>query len=381
MVLFRECQKSSIKLCVVVPVKDEEHEILNTLHALYNQVDSSGNKLNKDIYEVLLLINNSKDRSYQIALNYRNTHTDFNLFIEDINLAPPVAHIGKARRLLMDEAYRRFMSNQKPDGIIVSTDGDSQVDAKWVWHILMAMSKGVDAVGGRIIPVSLPSQVRLPHLQNVAYRYYVSRLETIINPCPHDPWPRHFQCYGPSLAVTCKAYERAGRIPILPYLEDEEFRKALYRMDAKVRMCPDVKIYTSSRFKGKVDFGFSVQLKEWALNSADKVVYVETLEELLEKFELKHSLKQCWSEGMNFISIRKLSTRFQMDREWLKLEAKATAHFGEFWEKVESHISADEEWRNRFPLAPIRDVIIQLRSYIHRKDDDSNSDTNLKDIA
>ncbi len=366
--LYKEIQSSETRLCVIVPVKDEEDYLSNTLEALYFQNDADSKPISQGIYEVLLLVNNSTDKSYHIALEYQKKHPNFQLHIADINLDEEVAHIGTVRRLLMDEAYSRFMSNNKPDGIIASTDGDSEVDSGWVYNIILAIDKGIDVVGGRIISKKTSQLSRLHHLQNVTYRHYVSRLEAFINPCAHDPWPRHFQCYGPSVAVTCEAYDRAGRLPILPFLEDEEFRKALYRVDAKVRLCPNVKVYTSSRLAGRVDFGFSVQLQHWAkMNSNGMQVEVESLQELLEKFELKRLLKKAWQQPRDLQGIGKIlseiANRLQLSKTWLLLEYKNSKHFGSLWEKIEQHISDNKLWRKRYPLIPIVDAIRLLRHY------------------
>lgn len=43
----------------------------------------------------------------------------------------PIAHIDTIYRLLIDEAYYRFQLPGNPEGIIISTDGDSRVDRCW----------------------------------------------------------------------------------------------------------------------------------------------------------------------------------------------------------------------------------------------------------
>lgn len=379
--LFEEKQHSEVKLCVIVPVKDEAEELEHTLNALYYQIDPGNRPLNKQLYEVLLLTNNCTDNSYQLALAYKQKRPEFNLNVADINLDPEIAHIGTVRRLLMDEAYNRFIKNNKSDGIIASTDGDSEVDKLWVHQIILAMSKGIDVVGGRIIPKATPDLSRLHHLQNVTYRHYVSRLETLLNPSEHDPWPRHFQCYGPSLAVTCDTYDKAGRLPILPFLEDEEFRKSLYRIDAKVRMCPSVKVYTSSRLVGKVTFGFSVQLQQWAdMKSSGKNVLVENLSALIEKFELKHLLRNCWQKSKltpgtpeNLINI---AERLRINPIWLLEEFKTAMYFGVLWEKVEEQLLEGGVWEKLYPQEPIEEAIAKFRNYFY-----GNKNANFKHIA
>ena len=60
---------------------------------------------------------------------------------------------------------------------------------------------------------------------DVGYRLLRSQLESLLDPDPADPWPRHYQMFGASLALTAEIYERVGGLPVLPSLEDV----ALYR--------------------------------------------------------------------------------------------------------------------------------------------------------
>lgn len=383
--LFNETQKETVKICVIVPVKDEAETLIKTLDALYHQKDDIGKHIDKNMYEVLLLANNCTDNSYKIAKEYKEVHPGFNLHVAEIELRKEIAHIGTIRRMLMDEAYLRFMNNNKPEGIIASTDGDSEVQENWIYHIIDAIKNGNDAVGGRIISRNTPILSRWHHLQNVTYRYYVSQLETIFNPCKHDPWPRHFQCYGPSLAVTCHTYQKAGRLPAIPFLEDEEFRKTLYRMDAKVRRCPNVKVYTSSRLEGKVAFGFSIQLQRWAdMTQKGEEIKVEGLNALCEKFEAKCALKSCW-EKLQIIDkknkkLENIATKLKVDVQWLINENESAPYFGTLWEKVELRMTNEDSWVKTYPLVSIKEVIYDMRKFFYSKHKSILTNT-LKDIA
>lgn len=383
--LFKQRQKSSVKLAVILPVKDEEKGLIATLAALNNQLDGHNQPLDFGFYEILLLANNCTDKSFEIASLYRQQHSEMNLLVARVQLPPEVAHIGTVRRALMDAAYDRFQSNGKNNGIIASTDGDSEVDQYWVYNIMLAMSKNVDVVGGRIIPIATPKLSKLFHLQNVTYRYYVSQLDALLNPSLHDPWPRHFQCFGPSVAVTCDIYERAGRLPAIPFLEDEEFRKALNRIDAKIRMCPSVKVYTSSRLEGKVGFGFSVQLQRWGeMHKNGEKIYVDTLESLSEIFKGKYQLKTCWKnleskEKMGILT--EVSTRLKVDLKWLTGELPNHRYFGTLWERVEKRMATHGKWDDYYPQAPIEDVIIDMRKFFSAANILVSSGNTLQDIA
>ena len=335
----------ALKLSIILPVKDEAECIVETLTALKDQIDPEGKELDKSIYEVLVLVNNCSDNSYELCLHFQEQCPQFRLHICPITIPQDQAHIGTVRKLLMDEACSRLMSLGNGKGIIVSTDGDSQVDAQWIYHILHEMDKGVDVVSGRIIPRDIPLASKWPHLRDVNYRFLVSRLEALIDPCPADPWPRHFQCYGPSIAVTCEMYNKVGGIKAIPFLEDEEFRKALKRVDAKIRKSPKVKIYTSSRLVGRVAFGFSVQLNQWQqMQSEGLEQFVEDFDSTFLKFKNKRLLRSLWvafQEGdFEQEKIHIIANSLHLEYQWLVGQMYSKQYFEHLWEEIELQMAA-----------------------------------------
>jgi glycosyltransferase involved in cell wall biosynthesis len=98
----------SCEICVIIPVRNEEKNILATLKALKDQVDLDGKPFNKNRYEIIILANNCTDNSAAIAGNFAKTNPELNLHIVEKTLSCDRAYIGWVRKLLMDEAYRRF---------------------------------------------------------------------------------------------------------------------------------------------------------------------------------------------------------------------------------------------------------------------------------
>jgi glycosyltransferase involved in cell wall biosynthesis len=356
----------ALKLSIILPVKDEAECIVETLTALKDQIDPDGNEIDKSIYEVLVLVNNCSDSSYELCLQFKAQYPRLRLHICPITIPQEQAHIGTVRKLLMDEACSRLMSLGHKKGIIVSTDGDSQVDAKWIFYILHEMNKGVDVVSGRILPRDIPLASKWPHLRDVNYRFLVSRLEALIDPCPADPWPRHFQCYGPSIAVTCEMYNKVGGIKAIPFLEDEEFRKALKRVDAKIRKSPDVKIYTSSRLVGRVAFGFSVQLNQWQqMQSEGLEQYVEDFDSTFLKFKNKRLLRSLWVafQGGDFEStqLQSIANSLHLDYQWLAVQMYSKQYFEHLWEEIELQlVTADHP---KIKKTTISLAIAEFRNY------------------
>jgi glycosyltransferase involved in cell wall biosynthesis len=370
--LFLTPPINSLKATIIVPVKNEEANLYGMLDALRLQVNPNGDRLAADCYEVLLLANNCTDTSFELAKQYQQQYPGFRLHIAEIVLEKKRAHIGTVRRLLMDEAYHRFQLLGNPDGIIISTDGDSRVDRCWLHYIFEEFDNGCDVVGGRIISEYSESPSRKYHLKDVGYRYLVSHLESCIDPCAFDPWPRHFQCFGPSTAVKCSIYEKAGRLPVLPFLEDENFRKALIRIDARIRRSPNVKVYTSSRESGQVDFGFSIQLNEWTkMKLEGKKIFVEAPGSLMIKFSAKKELRELFTDylmnnRLNMVALRQLARKLFLDEEWLSVKISSATYFGSLWEETEQALSV-QKWEERHPGIPIDAAIGDLRTLLYAR--------------
>jgi hypothetical protein len=91
----------------------------------------------------------------------------------------------------------------------------------------------------------------------------VARLESLLDPDPADPWPRHLDHFGASLACTPEIYRLSGGLPCVTPLEDVAFVDAMRRCDARIRHSVRVRVQTSARFDGRAHIGFSGQLNEW----------------------------------------------------------------------------------------------------------------------
>ena len=329
----------SLMVSVIVPVRNEAAHLYTTLDALRRQTDDKSKPINHDIYEILLLANNCTDESFAIAKKYKELYPKLHLYIAEIYLPKEAAHIGTARRILMDEAYQRLMFLQKTKGIIASTDGDTEVDKTWIYHIINEVQKGNDAVGGRIT-INNKSSLPYYHTLDEMYRTLVAQAESILDPQEHDPWPRHFQYYGASLAVTCDMYHAAGRLPQLPFLEDEAFHQALCRQDARIRKSPAVKVKTSGRHDGRVNIGLSQQLKEWAqMEKRLEPQLVASAKEVIETFMHRRIMRTCYNKALikedYKNDLESASCGLGISFIWLQREVKKCTHFGQLWGSIE----------------------------------------------
>ena len=235
------------------------------------QKDLAGKPLDHRCYEVVLLLNNCTDRSEEIAQAYRQRYPSFHLHIVLQQLEPEQAHVGTARRLLMDTAYERLDRQQHTHCAILSTDGDTVVAPDWVARNLAALKAGADVVGGviHLFPEELEQlaedqpEIVQAFRRDRKFQHRVAQLEALLDPDPADPWPRHLQHFGASLACTPAIYALAGGLPPVKPLEDVAFVDALRRVGARIRHCPDTHIFTSARLDGRAEVGLSGQLRHW----------------------------------------------------------------------------------------------------------------------
>lgn len=360
------------RLTVVIPVRDERQHLPAALEALANQTDFAGLPINPSTYESLVLANNCRDDSAQIARAFARRNRQLMVHVSELTLPGSLAHVGAARRILMDQAYRRFREAGQGQGIIASTDGDTRVAQTWVAGMLAAFDEGADAVFGRILVDSdelacCGADTRSIHLRDVCYRSLVAELDALLDPVPWDPWPRHFQHFGPSIAVTTEIYQRAGCLPVRPWLEDVAFYEALVRADARIRHSPKVQVTTSARLSGRTEFGFAVQLAQWrALNGAGTPHLVESVAAIEHRSRARRQLRLLHANRdtqplANTNIIQHVADCFCVDPGWLQANLESSPTFGILLSRIETSPEHNERWRARWPLVDIRVAIAELR--------------------
>ncbi len=370
--IFGHCKapQISLKVCVVVPAKDEAENIFYTLDALRNQLHTDGSRLDNSLFEVLLLANNCIDGTLDVALRYAAEFPDFNLHVTSAIIPRKKANIGYVRRILMDEACRRLSLNGSTEGIIASTDGDTVVDKYWLSNIIQEIALGNDAVGGRILTNNIDPSARLYYLRDVTYRLLQAKVNSIIDPEKNNPWPCHHQYFGASLAVTSSMYIFCGRLPGVPHLEDMALYNALVKVDAKIRCSPNVKVYTSGRTDGRVEIGFSEQLKQWVmLNNNHTPQMVEPAASLIIKLQAKKLLKKCYetySEKriIERNSIKVIADSLMIDASWLTAEIAGATFFGALWQITEDVIG-EGDFYEEYPAVYIMEAVDGLRKFLN----------------
>ncbi len=358
----------ALSICVVVPARDEASGLIGTLESLRLQRLESNEAFDADRFEVLLLANNCADETASIARAYAQMHPGFRLHVENVKLPLADAHIGMARKLLMDAACERLGRVPGSTGIIASTDADTWVDAHWLAHTFQEVEWGADAVGGRItlnpsLPVA-PSALRRQR-SDAAHRLVQSRLEDLVDPDPADPWPRHHQHFCASLAVTRQAYLKVGGIPAVRYLEDEALIDSLRRADLRIRHSPRVRVVTSPRSQGRVEVGLSWQLRQWEQTDEDSAPpMVDDADALAARWAARRLLRAHRS-GSSTLDWEAVCDRvrhcYDVEASWLRAQVGSAETFGSLWEDIESHGPRVKPP----PQVPLRQAIERTHALIH----------------
>jgi hypothetical protein len=179
--------------------------------------------------------------------------------VVEARLPPEAAHAGVARRAAMDLAEAGLMEGGDRNGVILTTDADSQVAPNWIAANFAAFEAGADAVLGRIDLDDegklLPDALHRRGALEDAYERLLTELSSLLDPLEHNPWPHHSTVSGASLGITCAAYGSVGRLPRVPLGEDKALVALLSRQDARIRYCSAVHVITSGRTKGRAPGG------------------------------------------------------------------------------------------------------------------------------
>ena len=295
--------RESCRAVVVIPARNEEGHILRALDALAAQVDLHGEALPVGAIEVLVLLNNCTDRSGLAVAQWQKRNRQFVLHAVERTLPEKIAHVGTARRWLMDTAWQRLARHDGRKAVILSTDADTVVASDWVAQNLRAIHAGADAVGGVIELMdgdldSLPSGARTSYLRDREYQALVAELEHWLDPQEGDAWPRHLEHFGASLACTAEIYERSGGLPPVKPLEDVAFVDALRSVGARLRHDLKVVVRTSGRLDGRAEVGLSGQLRIWQqMSESEQPHLVQSSEWLIHRFQRLRDLRRLCVTG------------------------------------------------------------------------------------
>ena len=240
---------ATLPALVAVPVKDEAERIADCLLALARQ--------DGPLAGVVLLVNDTTDATMAVVSEIAGS-VDMAIAAIEHRFDPGQGSAGVARRLAMMHADR-LAPGQVP---LLCTDADGRVAEDWLARNLHHLRHGADAVFGRAVidPVEalqIPPGLHEADRQECAYAEALDEIAHWIDPDSNDPWPRHVEHSGASIAVARDVFRRAGGIPDVALGEDRAFAEALRRVDARVRHARDVTVEVSGRILGRATGGMA----------------------------------------------------------------------------------------------------------------------------
>ena len=251
---------------VAIPAKNEEALLPRQIAALGRQtvLDHLPGPL-----EVIIVLNNTTDRSFIAAQAAAALAPRLRVTIEDVRYPPDRAHVGSARRHAMELA-----AEAAPAGVILTTDADASPADSWVEANLQALAVGADIVGGYIVG-DPDEEARLGpgflHRARLHARYGELRdeLAALIDPLDHDPWPRHHDHTGGSLAVRSSVYRAVGGMDAVPFREDLAFVSKVMAAGYRLSHPLDVIVTVSARTQGRAKGGMADCLRTWIREEAE----------------------------------------------------------------------------------------------------------------
>ncbi len=316
-------------IVVAIPVRDEAALIGDCLRALALQGGAAA--------DILLLVNNSRDGTAVLARAACPT-LPCRVHVVEHEFPPEQATAGHARRL----AVQLACDLTRPGGIVATTDADGCVAPDWLAATLAAFEAGADAVCGRAVidPVDalrIPRHLHEDDALEVAYGAALDRIAALLDPDPADPWPRHTEESGASIAVRREVLLQAGGVPAVRSGEDRLLLAALRRIDARIRHDPAVWVTVSGRTQGRAEGGMADTIARRIVRQDSHLdEAMEKVADRVRRIGLRRLLRVAWAQGgqgrIGPDLLDELCVAPDRLRSWL-----ASRYFGAAWALVEQH--------------------------------------------
>ncbi|MFN4271366.1 MAG: glycosyltransferase [Aliihoeflea sp.] len=274
---------------VAIPARNEEALLPRLIAALARQ--TIVRHLHQPL-RVVLVLNNTDDRSLAAALEAAAHAPQLRMTIEEEVFPLDQAHVGQARHLAMEIAAR-----EAPSGVILTTDADAVPSDNWVENNLRAIRSGIDLVGGQIIgdrqeEETLGAGFLRRALTHARYASLRDELAWLIDPIDHDPWPRHRDHTGASIAVRSDVYRATGGMDPLPFREDLAFVSKVVAAGYRLSHPLDVVVTVSARTNGRAPGGMADCLRSWVREEMEGVpLLLECPDAIERRLHLRRSMR------------------------------------------------------------------------------------------
>ena len=332
------------KLSVVaIPVRDEAERIGRCLAALSRQSVPADH--------IVLLLNNCTDRTAEVVRQLPTAHHQ--LHIIECNLDESFAGAGFARALAMKHATSLVCNEE---AVILTTDADAEVAENWIEANLRAIEQGADAACGMAVidpleALLIPRHLHEDDAREVAYGRLLDEIASLVLPDPADPWPRHTEDSGASIAIRASMLRRVGGMPCLHSGEDRAVIARLRLIDARVRHDPKISVVVSGRIQGRAQGGMADTIRRRIVKQdefADD--RVEPAWAAFYRIRMKRRFSLLWHEPTD-VRVYRLARLLALAPNVL-MEAVSTPYFGLAWSRIERASSILSQRRVRFADLP-----------------------------
>ena len=291
------------------------------------ETDDSGNREIRA--EVLILINAPADAPEKVLEQNRQTMRETLRWIKDHphpcidyhvwldhSFDPREAGVGTARKILMDEAVRRFNSLDRPEGIIASMDADAVVQPNYLKALISHFHPG-QAGGGRYgssgpdgcsvhfeHPLSdrgAPGAEPFPPEVYQAITQYELHLRYYLQSVRFTGYPYAFHTVGSSFAVRAGIYCMEGGMNRRQGGEDFYFIQKVAQR-GNFNTCNATCVVPSPRPSDRVPFGTGPVVGRLVAGSGPLLTYhprpFGMLRELFAGIEWPELLRGTWTEPL-----------------------------------------------------------------------------------
>jgi GT2 family glycosyltransferase len=308
-------------IVVAIPVKNEELRIAECIESIAAQTVSCNH--------LLLLLNNCTDRSLEISLGAQATTPNIRVIVCD--LPGDLASAGEARRIALKHA-----ASLAGDGVILTTDADATPLPDWIERNVCHIEEGADAVCGmaeidRREGALVPRGLHFDGMREAFLHRIEDEIDALSDPDPADPWPRHQQHSGASIAVRAAVLRAAGGAPHVASGEDRALIERLRLVDARIRHAPDIAVRVSGRVEGRAAGGMAEAIKR-RLHRRDELTddrlepAVDAYRRALAKARLRNLRAGAAGEGL---------AEDLLISEAAMARALRAGHFGAAWADVQ----------------------------------------------
>ncbi|HJO93084.1 MAG TPA: hypothetical protein QF753_06780 [Victivallales bacterium] len=333
----REIQSNfSIKnylLSIVIPVYGEYEDLGQVL---YNLTFNDKNLLKKTLITIIInspaYLPNTKyiEINNRLLSELKNNNFQNKFKLHNLNLCWIDAStagnelsgkggVGRARKLGMD--YSLFYMNWNLSPLIISLDGDTLVEEKYLESIFRYFESNNHIVGTSI---SFKHQKADSVLDESAIREYEVYLHDYVYKLKNAKSPYAYYTIGSAMAFRAEYYIKAGGMKTHRGGEDFYFMQSLRKL-GKIGHITDTSVHPSSRISGRVPFGTGPRLKK-TVGGSELKLYNPKIFDLLGK-TLREVRKWLACNDLSYSELElKLDSRC--------LDFLEENNFSEIWDKI-----------------------------------------------